>query len=199
MHHQHKTTTQLYTKVRNVHTVCLWCTFGWACINKWYHYSDFNLNFYHMVCFLFYMLLYWCLKQHFMFANTSMDIYTCTGGVCYTAQLKWLYSPCKFSDNGCWLLARAAKPILTQFVWENIFYTFMSLPDNAVSAIAGGAGGGGLLLVVIIGVLICILIMRRVHSTTESKYIPVVVVFKHWLYFLYTLSFSFCQFLPQTR
>ena len=51
-----------------------------------------------------------------------------------------------------------------------LYFTLFPLTDNTVLAIAGGAGGGGLLLVVIIGVLLCVLVMRKVcHAATKSQ------------------------------
>ena len=54
-----------------------------------------------------------------------------------------------------------------------------------MSVIAGGAGAGGLLLVVTTVILFCILIMRRVHSTTESKYTYLLLLFLN-------IDFNFC-------
>ena len=54
----------------------------------------------------------------------------------------------------------------------DVYHTSIScfpIPDNTVSVIAGGAGAGGLLLVVTAVILFCMLIMRKVHSTTQSK------------------------------
>ena len=41
--------------------------------------------------------------------------------------------------------------------------------DNVVSAIAGGVGSAVLLLVVTALILFCVLILRKIHSTTQSK------------------------------
>ena len=53
--------------------------------------------------------------------------------------------------------------------------------DNAVSAIAGGVGSAALLLVVTALTLFCVLILRKIHSTTQSK--------------LYSRCFFFCKFI----
>ena len=51
-----------------------------------------------------------------------------------------------------------------------LYFTLFPLPDNTVLAIAGGTGGGALLLVVIIGILLCVLVMRKVcHAATKSQ------------------------------
>ena len=48
--------------------------------------------------------------------------------------------------------------------WMSIIPT-----DNVVPAIAGGVGSGVLLLVVTTLILFCVLILRKIHSTTQSK------------------------------
>ena len=53
---------------------------------------------------------------------------------------------------------------------HGLYITHFPLPDNTVLAIAGGAGGGALLLVAIIGILLCVLVMRKVHhAATKSQ------------------------------
>ena len=67
-----------------------------------------------------------------------------------------------------WCKTGPAKMPDQQFIIIR-FCTSHSFP-NTVLAIAGGTGGGALLLVVIIGILLCVLVIRKVcHAATKSQ------------------------------
>ena len=59
--------------------------------------------------------------------------------------------------------------MISMYIHSSIIYIPPAILDNPVFVIAGGTVGGALLLVVTAVILLCILFLRKVHSTTHSK------------------------------
>ena len=71
-----------------------------------------------------------------------------------------------------WCKIGLARMPISNLSYSNqiLYFILFPLPDNTVLAVAGGAGGGALFLMVIIGILLCVLVMRKVrHAATKSQ------------------------------